>query len=176
MSKSFTVAALKQGDKFEFLTQSGPETKSAVMIVTRDPKVNLAAHSCFFRYQPDVTAELGGLRKWEENHSWNGPPDTPVKLLEAAPRAEPVAKPEPPKVEAVKVEAAKVEAAKVVVAKTKVAAVDEPPAEEQKPAAVKKASVKKAPVKKAPAKKLPPRTSVAEKSIVKKAARRRRAL
>lgn len=169
MSKNLTVAALKLGDKFEFLTQNGPESKSSVMIVTRNPSVNLAANSCHFRYQPDVPPAADGVRKWDENNSWNGTPDVPVRLIEAAPKVEPVAKVEvAPKVAAVKVEAPppKVEVAKAEVVKVAVVAEDEPEADDESPMSVKKKPVKKLSIKK----------TVVEKAAVKKAPRRRRAL
>lgn len=94
MSKNLPVTALKQGDRFEFNSNPAEGAKSTVMVVTRDPSVNLAANSCHFRYQPDGAA-ADGNRKWDENQSWNGTPDVKVRLLDKVEAVEVAAVAEP---------------------------------------------------------------------------------
>jgi hypothetical protein len=90
MDKIFTVEFLKQGDKFEFVSERTETTKPVVMIVTRDPAVNKAANSCFFRYQAD-DATGATDRKWDGAQSWNGTPDAKVRILERETAVEPAA-------------------------------------------------------------------------------------
>jgi hypothetical protein len=88
MTKTVPVSVLKQGDRFEFVTDRSDKSKGAVLVVTRDPAVNKIANSCHFRYQADSSA-TGPDKKWDDNQSWNGTPDVRVLMVEARPSEEP---------------------------------------------------------------------------------------
>jgi len=91
MSKIVSVSQLKVGDKFVFVNgQSGgapsplnQESKTAFM-VTRPPSVNLAANTCYFRYQSAAMSEDEAAHR-ESNQSFNGAPDMQVRLPDAEP-------------------------------------------------------------------------------------------
>jgi hypothetical protein len=106
MSKIVSVSQLKVGDKFAFVNgQSGGapsplnQESKTLFVVTRLPSVNLAANTCYFRYQPaDVSADDPASR--ESSRSFNGLPDMQVRMPgtepevvppAAAPRKEPPA-------------------------------------------------------------------------------------
>jgi hypothetical protein len=86
MSKIVSVSQLKVGDKFAFVNgQSGgapsplnQESKTA-FVVSRPPSVNLAANTCYFRYQSAAMSEDEAAHR-ESNQSFNGSPDMQVRL------------------------------------------------------------------------------------------------
>jgi hypothetical protein len=81
MSKLLSVASLKVGDRFEFVSlqstdrfgDSPTREHPNMMIVACDPKVNRIADSCFFRYRSEANPV--------ETQSWNGTADIQVRIF-----------------------------------------------------------------------------------------------
>ncbi|MCE9606591.1 MAG: hypothetical protein K8U03_17005 [Planctomycetia bacterium] len=95
MSKLLSVALLKAGDQFEFVSfrsesspLSGTKDHHETLVVANMPQVNKAANSCFFRYKSQTNPEDG-------NRSWNGTADIEVRLLTDRPLSIPAAMPTP---------------------------------------------------------------------------------
>jgi hypothetical protein len=91
MSKIVSVSQLKSGDKFAFLNgpssgASSPlnEESKMVYVVTRPPAVNLAANTCFFRYQPADMSEAD-VAHGAASRSFNGLPELKVAIPGAEP-------------------------------------------------------------------------------------------
>jgi len=91
MSKIVSVSQLKVGDKFAFL--NGPssgassllnEESKMVYVITRPPAVNLAANTCYFRYQPAGMSDVD-VAHGEASRSFNGLPDLQVAIPGAEP-------------------------------------------------------------------------------------------
>jgi len=81
MSKLLSVAKLKVGDRFEFVSfrddkfaDSPTKAHPEMMVVATEPKVNRVAESCFFRYKSEADPI--------ESRSWNGTSDIEVRLYD----------------------------------------------------------------------------------------------